>query len=231
MIRIRASLPVLLLAAPGLAGGAPAGAEQSALAPSLFFLAGALLAVLLLRPVVRQFPGIAGRCVGRWQVRRLLERLGPDVLHDFIVPAVNGGLAKIDHAVRLADGILCVQVRHHRGLVFGDKQDAQWGIVDGAERRRFLNPLVNAEGCRRAIGKIVPGVPVRCVVVFTGAVQFASARPDGILQPKELRSYLAGVEISPGGTGDRDAAWQALRAAALTDEATRRDHAAQLGFI
>ncbi len=185
----------------------------------------AILSALLLAA-----PRIAGRRFGRWRVRRLLERLGPDVLHDFIVPAANGGLAKIDHAVRLGDGIVCVQVRHHRGLILGREQDAQWSIVDGTKRRRFLNPLVNAEGCRRAIANIVPGAPVTSIVVLTGAVRFESARPEGILEPGELDSRLAGIAFPPGGAGERDA-WQRLKAAALTDEATRRDHAAQLGFV
>ncbi len=220
----------MLLSASGAARSAPAGAENS-VAPSLFVLAGVLIAALLLRPLIRRGLHIAGRHLGRLRTRRLLERLGPDVLHDFIVPAANGGLAKIDHAARIGEGITCVQVRHHSGLIFGNEQDAQWSIVDGVKRRRFLNPLVHADGCRRAIEKIVPGVPVRCVVVFTGRPEFASARPQGILRSRELGDYLSTVEFPPGDVDDWDAVWLTVRAAARTDEATRRDYAAQLGFV
>ncbi len=231
MAVIRPLFSAQLLAAPGLARGAPVDAEHTTLAPALFLLAGALLAFLLLRPALYRVFYIARRHAGRLRVRRLLDRISPDVLHDFIVPAVNGGLVKIDHAIHSGDGIVCVQVRHHRGLVFGDEQDAQWSIVDGAERRRFLNPLVHADGCRRAIEKIVPGVPVSCIVVFTGSVEFASARPRGLVPTHELEGCLARLEFEPSGVDDWDAVWLTVRAAARTDEATRRDHAAQLGFV
>ena len=42
----------------------------------------------------------------RWRVRSILESHCPDVLHDFILPAANGGLAKIYHAVLSGGGIL-----------------------------------------------------------------------------------------------------------------------------
>lgn len=226
------AIPLLvLLTSPGVARATPTVTEQSALAPSLFLLAGALLAGLLLRPLLYRILHLAGRHVGRFRIRRLLDRFGPDVLHDFIIPAANGGLARIDHAVQAGDGIVCIQVRHMRGLVFGNEQDAQWSIVDGVKRRRFLNPLVHAVGCRRAIEKIVPGVPVLSVVVFTGDVEFASARPVGLLQTTELDGYLSRIEFPSNSVDDWDAAWLTVRAAARTDEATRRDYAAQLGFV
>ena len=224
------SFPVLL-ASPGVVTGAPTVAEQSAFAPSLFLLAGALTAALLLRPLLYRLLHIAGRHLARLRVRRQLDGLGPDVLHDFIVPAANGGLAKIDHAVRTGNGIVCIQVRHLRGLVFGDEQDAQWSIVDGARRRRFLNPLVHAAGCRHAIEIIAPDVPVASVVVFTGGVDFASPPPVGLLQTTELEGYLSRVEFPSSSIDDWDAVWLTVRAAARTDEATRRDYAAQLGFV
>jgi hypothetical protein len=227
----RALSSLMLLAVSGVAGSAPTGVEHSAVAPSLFLLAGIVLATLLLRPLIHRILLIAERHVGLLRVHRLVDRLGPDVLHDFIVPAANGGLAKIDHAMRSGDGIVCVQVRHRSGLIFGNEQDPQWSIVDGVERRGFLNPLVHADGCRRAIEKIVPGVPVRCVVVFTGRPEFASARPDGILRTPELENYLARIEFPPSDVDDWNAVWLTVRSAARTDEATRRDYAAQLGFV
>ena len=168
---------------------------------------------------------------GRWRVRSLLDRHGPDVLHDFILPAANGGLAKIDHAILSGGGILCIQVHYYRGTVFGTADDAQWTNVDGVMRRRFLNPFVHSDGCRRALQNVVPGVPVRNIVVFTGAPEFMSELPEQAVMVHELDRFLFNHSFATSEVDDWDAVWLNVRAAARTDEATRKDHASQLGFI
>jgi len=168
---------------------------------------------------------------GQWRVKSLLERHGPDVLHDFILPGANGGLAKIDHAILSGGGILCIQVRHYRGTVFGTAEDAQWTNVDGVERRRFLNPLVQSEGCRRALQIVVPEVPVKNLVVFTGAPEFMAALPDKALMAHTLDRFLYNHSFATSEVDDWDVVWLTVRAAARTDVATRKDHASQLGFI
>ena len=172
-----------------------------------------------------------GRRYGRWRVRSLLDRHVPDVLHDFILPGANGGLAKIDHAILSGGGILCIQVRYYRGTIFGAIEDGQWTNVDGTERRRFLNPLVQGEGCRRALQEIVPEAPVKNLLVFTGAPEFMFTLPENAIMAHELDRYLYNHSFETSEVDDWDAVWLTVRAAARTDEATRRDHASQLGFI
>ncbi|MBT8092380.1 MAG: NERD domain-containing protein [Gammaproteobacteria bacterium] len=167
----------------------------------------------------------------QWRVRSLLERHVPDVLHNFILPGANGGLAKIDHAILSGGGILCIQVRHYSGTILGSAEDAQWRNLDGARRRRFLNPLVQSEGCRRALQKVVPDVPVKNLVVFTGAPEFRSPLPENAIMAHELDRYLFNHSFETSAVDDWDAVWLTVRAEARTDEATRKDHASQLGFI
>ncbi len=167
----------------------------------------------------------------KWRVRACLDRHGPDVLHDFILPGANGGLAKIDHAILSGGGILCIQVRHYRGTVFGAAEDAQWINIDGAKRRCFLNPLVQSDGCRRALQKVVPEVPVKDIVIFTGAPELMSSLPPNAMMANELDRFLFNHSFATSEVDDWDAVWLTVRAAALTDEATRKDHASQLGFI
>ena len=147
-----------------------------------------------------------------------------------MLPGAYGGIAKIDHAVMTAGGILCIQTKHCNGIVFGEPDEPQWTNVEGAARRRFLNPLIQNEGRTRALQKIVPEVPVANLVIFTGSVEFTSAPPKNVIRVGQLESFIANFVFGPSKIEDWDAAWMTVRSAARTDDATRKDHASQLSF-
>jgi len=149
-------------------------------------------------------------------------------LHDFILPGAYGGLTKIDHAILTAGGILCIQTKHYNGIIFGAEDEPQWTNVDGAIRRRFLNPMIQNAGRTRALQNVVPDVPVANVVVFTGAVEFPTAPSKNVIRVGNLDSYIAKFVFGPSKVKDWDAAWLTVKAAALTDEATRKDLQAQI---
>jgi hypothetical protein len=171
---------VPLVAVPALAadGGVQTGITSIGPAMFLFTIAGAMLLTLAFRSVANHVAHFINGKIGQFRVRRALARRSPDVLHDFILPGAYGGLAKIDHAILTAGGILC-------------KDEAQWTNVDGVHRRRFLNPLIQNEGRTRALQNVVPDVPVENLVIFTGSVEFTSARPKNVILVRELESSLS----------------------------------------
>ena len=73
-------------------------------------------------------------------------------------------------------------------------------------------------------------VPVANLVVFTGEVQFASGLAENVIHIDELRSYIEKFEFGPSKIKDWNSVWQTVRAAALTDEESRKDFLAQLSF-
>lgn len=168
--------------------------------------------------------------IGQWRIRRALAKRSSDVLHDFILPGAYGGLAKIDHAILTAGGILCIQSKHYNGVVFGGEDEAQWTNVDGTKRRRFLNPLIQNEGRRRALQNVVTDVPVANLVIFTGSIEFASTPPKNVIHVSELESYVAKFIFGPCKIEDWHAVWLTVSAAAMTDTDTRKDLHAQVGF-
>jgi hypothetical protein len=196
----------------------------------IFAAASALLLTLVLRSATGYVRRVVGARVGRWRIRSSLDRYSPDVLHDFIVPGAYGGLARIEHAMLTSGGVLCLQVKHCNGVVFGEAEDAQWTNVDGGNRQRFLNPLIQSEGRRRAMQNILPNAPVANFVVFTGAVEFMSTLPDNVIHIRELTAAIERLEFAPSPVEDWDALWLTLRAAARTDTDSRKDYAAQLSF-
>lgn len=221
-----------LIALPALAADAEFQTGITSVGPAkfLFTLAVALLLTLIFRSTANHFARFATARIGQRRIRSALAERSPDVLHDFILPGAYGGLAKIDHAILTAGGILCIQTKHYSGVVFGAKDEAQWTNVDGVQRRRFLNPLIQNEGRTRALQKVVPAVPVANIVIFTGKVEFSAPPPKNVIHVDDLESYVAKFVFGPSKIDDWHAVWLTVKAAALVDEDTRKDLQAQVGF-
>ena len=221
-----------LVAVPALAadGGMQTGITSIGPAMFLFTIAGAMLLTLVLRSVANHVARVITTKIGQFRIRRALARRSSDVLHDFILPGAYGGLARIDHAILTAGGILCIQTKHFNGIVFGGEDEAQWTNVDGVHRRRFLNPLIQNEGRTRALQKVVPDVPVGNLVIFSGSVEFTSARPKNVIHVRELESFVAKHVFGPSKIEDWDAVWLSVNAAVLRDAGARKDFAAQISF-
>ena len=223
-------MPLFALPAAAADSSMATGANVTGGSLTLFALALALVAALLLRRLATRIGAGVARRIGEARLRRILAKRGAKVLSDFIVPGAYGGLARIDHAVMTTGGILCVRVLHFDGVVLGTEEEAQWTHVDGITRRRFLNPAIQNEGRRRALANVVPDVPVDGLVVFTGKVEFPNALPKGVIHVAALNGFLARQVFGPSRIDDWDAVWMSVKAAALTDEGSRRDFAAQLSF-
>jgi len=227
---VLSSTPLVALPALAAEGGLQTGITSVGPALFLFTIAAALLLTLVFRSAANHLALYVTGLVGRWRIRSALRKRSPDVLHDFILPGAYGGLVRIDHAILTAGGILCIQAKHYNGIVFGAEDEAQWTNVDGVMRQRFLNPLIQNEGRRRALQKVVPDVPVANLVIFSGSVEFTSAPPRNVIHVRELESYVAKFVFGPSKIEDWDAVWLTVKAAALTDESTRKDLQAQISF-
>lgn len=225
-----AIIPLIALPARAVDGPFQTGITGVGTAMLLFTLAAALLLTLIFRSTANHLARFVTARIGRWRVRSALAKRSPDVLHDFLLPGAYGGLAKIDHALLTAGGILCIQSKHCNGVVFGAEDEAQWTNVDGVKRRRFLNPLIQNEGRTRALQKVVPDVPVANLVIFTGSVEFTTPPPKNVIHIDELESYVARFVFGPSKIDDWHAVWMTVNAAAMTDEDSRKDFQAQVGF-
>lgn len=228
--RIVTSLPLFAVPALAAESGVETGITGVGTAMFLFAIAGALLLTLVFRSVANHVVMIVTRRIGQARIRAALAKRSSSVLHNFIIPGAYGGLAKVDHAILTAGGILCIQTKHCNGIVFGNADEPQWTNVEGVHRRRFLNPLIQNEGRTRALQKVVPDVPVDNLVIFTGSVEFTSAPPKNVIHVSQLESYVAKHVFGPSRVEDWDAVWLTVNSAILRDEAARRDFAAQISF-
>jgi hypothetical protein len=227
---ILTSAPLATL--PSLAADAEVETGITSVGPAMFIftIAGALFLTLVFRSTANHIARFFTARVGQRRISKALDKRSPDVLHNFILPGAYGGLVKIDHAILTAGGILCIQTKHYNGIVFGGEDEAQWTNVDGVKRRRFLNPIIQNEGRSRALRQVVPDVPVANLVIFTGSVDFTSAPPSNVIHVRDLESFVAKYVFGPSKVKDWDAVWLTVKAAALTDEESRKDLQAQLTF-
>ncbi len=225
-----ASVPLTALPAVAAETATVTGITSVGPAMFMFTIAGALLLTLVFRKAATQLAHYVVSRIGELRIRRALESRSKDVLHDFMLPGAYGGIIRIDHAIMTAGGILCIQTKHYNGIVFGEADEPQWTNVDGVTRRRFLNPLIQNEGRRRALQTVVPDVPVANVVIFTGSVEFTTPPPKNVIRVSELQSFIAKFVFGPSKVEDWDAVWMTVQSAAMTDRETRKDHASQLGF-
>ena len=234
MLRILRSLlsglPLIALPAVATETAVVTGITSVGPAVFMFTIGGALFLTLIFRKAATQVGHYSLSRLGEFRIRRALEARSKDVLHDFMLPGAYGGIAKIDHAIMTAGGILCIQTKHYNGVVFGEPDEPQWTNVDGVMRRRFLNPLIQNEGRTRALQKVVPEVPVANLVIFTGSVEFTAAPPKNVIRVGQLESFIAKFVFGPSKVEDWDAVWMTVKSAAMTDNETRKDHASQLGF-
>lgn len=235
MPQLIASLPTVLTSAATPAAAAavesvPTGITGVGPSVIIFTVAAAVLLTLVFRAAARRVTRRIGERSGRARIRRRLRAQSRHTLHDFLLPGAYGGLARIDHAMLVPGGIVCIRAVHANGTVSGTADAPQWTAADGPARRRFLNPLIQNEGRVRAIRKILPDVPVANLVVFTGKVAFATAPPANAITLDRLANHVAQHVFGANRIGDRDAIWQALNAAVLRDANSRKDFAAQISF-
>lgn len=206
------------------------GLTNTGIGMFIIAIATALLTTLVFRASATQWAGKITKFIGKRRIHKILRSKTADVMEDFILPGAYGGLTHIDFAILTSGGILCIQTKHYNGVVFGAADEPQWSNVDGINRRKFLNPLIQNEGRTRALQNTVPDVPVANLVVFTGSVQFTSTLEKNVIHVRDLSSYIAKFVFGPCKIKDWDAVWLTVQSAALTDEDSRKDFRAQLSF-
>jgi len=111
--------------------------------------------------------------------------------------------AQIDHVLVSPYGLWCVEVKSHRGTIYGQEHDRMWTQVKKSEagkpyRRQFYSPVrQNAVHCRRLrdyLNENVQFCPeIKSVVVFTGANLEVDAQTP-VVPLEQLRRIIEGED-------------------------------------
>ena len=176
----------------------------------------AALKVLL----VPRLKGMEGEAL----VGRVLSKRFSHVLHDIIIPDGRGGLTQLDHVVLTPSGILVVETKNYKGMIFGRERDKQWTQKLGRKSYRFMNPLRQNYLHTKALQRIVPEVPVYGQVFFAGDAKFPKGLPEGVSRIGDFRRALSTWAHGAQPSGNYLAAWEKLRARSRTDKDAKKSH-------
>ncbi len=201
-------------------------------APGMFVLAIAafLILFLLLRPTVIELASTVRRMRHQRRVGVILSKHSQEVLTDLLLESPYGGLTRVDYAVRLAGGIVCMRSKLADGAVVGDAEEPQWMLLASGRKQPFLNPVVQNEGRAATLRQLAPDLPVLNLVVFGGDVSLSPSCGDNVIRLADLDRHLGELAFEQVPGVDWDTAWLNIRSAALTDDESQKDFAAQLSF-
>jgi hypothetical protein len=120
-------------------------------------------------------------------VASAIRAVSVDAVHDVLVPDGMGGHIHLAHLLLTARGLVIVDVKRFRGVVFGSDRMEEWTVI--AEKRRFTfpNPQSGLYDRLAALRQVARDVPVAGHVVFERGADFSKGRPKDVLLPAELQ--------------------------------------------
>lgn len=141
---------------------------------------------------------LVGWLAWRWWRRRrqssiadVIKAIAVERLDNVLVPDGMGGEIHIEHLLLTTRGILVVDVKHYRGVVFASERMDQWTAIDSGERSTFQNPLPTLYDRVAAVRQLIRDVEVLGSVVFPSLADFSKGRPRDVALPDDLLERYA----------------------------------------
>ena len=135
--------------------------------------------------------------LGEGLVTAELETGGWPMLRNVIL-SVDGRTAEIDHAIRVPDGIILLEVKTFSGFITGSEHDLYWMQHVQGRAYRILNPVRQNMRHVRALTTFIddPTVNICGLVVSAGRARFCPELTN-IAVPLTLLRQVISTEASP----------------------------------
>jgi len=148
-------------------------------------------------------------------VRRALDQVGMDALRDVLVPDGMGGSIHVGCLLLTSRGILVVDVKPYRGIVFASDQMNDWTVILDGKRSMIANPLGSLYDRVAAVKQVVRDVDVSGYILFPEGADFSKGQPKDVILPGALVAKFPSADA-----GDRERVlvafqpyWERLRIA------------------
>lgn len=182
----------------------------------------ALAGLLLLSGLwARLSHGVGDAAGDRRRFAAVLRASGYDLREHLVIPDGPDQRIEIDQVVRLPDCLVLVDHHRLRGRLRQDADGDAWSLRRLGRPLRFLSPLHRNAQRARALGDLLPEVPLRTLVVVSGRHRFPAGRPQGVAGFGEALETLA---AGPG-YGPEDPTvgpWERLRDSVRSDRSAHR---------
>ena len=158
----------------------------------------------------------------RHRLRRVLDEIAYERLEDLVIPSAHEGEIQIDNLLLTSQGLLILEIKDVRGVVFGSDKMQDWTVMSDDRRYTFSNPQPAMFDRIAAVREIVRQVPVAGRILFLDDAEFTKGVPRLVCTLDKLAQEF--------GESDKNAAkfkieafrphWELISKAAISAEAT-----------
>lgn len=167
-----------------------------------------------------------------WWVRRRraarsipnrLRRASEELLAGVLIPNAETGQIHLEYALLTRRGVMIVDVRDVAGHVFGSDTMQDWTVLARNRRYTFPNPLPALYDRIAAVRRLLPDMPVRGYVAFTGRADFSKGYPPNVILLDRLIEELAEARSAADGPPPEilKSSWAGFREEAVASQVRR----------
>ncbi|CAN5303549.1 hypothetical protein BH24PSE2_BH24PSE2_10260 [soil metagenome] len=150
----------------------------------------------------------------RREERKALKKVGAEVASGILLPNGMGGQIHVDCLLLTATGLLVLDVKDIRGVIFGSDRMDEWAVFDGDRRYTFQNPQ-SALYDRVAAVKLLAGeTPVSGRIAFTSLGRFTKGMPTSVIMLEALEQEFGNAREARREIQDYRDSWQQVMRAA-----------------
>lgn len=161
----------------------------------LFILGIVCVIVLKLAIELAKIPAVRGK-YGEWFISAVMKMTLPKedyvVLNDVYLPLEDGTTTQIDHIIVSRYGIFVVETKNYSGWIFADANSKVWTQTIYRKKNTFQNPIRQnyKHVCAIADNLQIDKRYLKGMVVFIGGSQFKTAKPEAVVYPCEIGTYV-----------------------------------------
>ncbi|MDH5407583.1 MAG: NERD domain-containing protein [Gammaproteobacteria bacterium] len=121
---------------------------------------------------------------------RLIKKISKRAIRNVIIPDAVEGSSFIDWVILTPKGILVLNIKSYRGMIFASENIHQWTQVVNKRSYTFKNPLPQLELDVVTIKSFIPGAPVKGYVVFDYDSVFPKGKPAKVTTINEIKQNI-----------------------------------------
>lgn len=202
----------------------------------IIFLAGVMIAfgvpvfILAYRKFVKeQKAKVCQGGNGERYIAKLLQELpeGYLCLHDLLYKH-EGYTVQIDHIIISEYGVIVIETKNFRGMIYGSGENKRWTQVNISNKRRFYSPTIQNNRHRIVVSKIgkLPLAKVIPLTVFVGKCELHLKDVSHVVQSNDLLPYINSITEKILSQSDVERIFKRLESKNITSESARRHHVA-----
>ncbi len=117
-----------------------------------------------------------------------LRAVGVDSMQDILLPDGMGGQIHLQHVLLTAKGLVVLDLKTIKGVVFASDRMDEWTAISHARRFTFQNPQRALYDRIAALRAQARDLPVAGHILFLDEADFSKGRPADVIFPDELQA-------------------------------------------